>query len=202
VPASYQLPAALFLLVSGLVACFAGYRFFRFILGLYGFIVGALVGSSLVAAGNTIAVLVAALIGGLAGALVLTLLYFVGVALAGAAGGVVLAQMFYAGLGVEARQVVVLIVAVVGAGLALAFQRYVIIVATAFGGAWTALSVGLALLGNRVAGHAVHLTRADWARHTLAVPSDGWVVVAWVVLSVLGVGVQLASGERRERRRR
>jgi len=35
-PAAYATPAAVILLVGGLLACFAGYRLFRFVLGVYG----------------------------------------------------------------------------------------------------------------------------------------------------------------------
>ena len=41
-PASYQLPAAIVLLVGGIVACFFGYRLFRIVLAIFGFILGAL----------------------------------------------------------------------------------------------------------------------------------------------------------------
>ena len=39
-PASYQLPAAIVLLVGGIVACFFGYRLFRIVLAIFGFILG------------------------------------------------------------------------------------------------------------------------------------------------------------------
>ena len=38
-PATYQLPAAGILVLGGLLACFAGYRLFRVVLGVYGFII-------------------------------------------------------------------------------------------------------------------------------------------------------------------
>ena len=44
-PASFQLPAAIVLLVGGVISCFAGYRVFRIVLGIYGFILGALLTS-------------------------------------------------------------------------------------------------------------------------------------------------------------
>ena len=39
-PASYQLPAAIVLLLGGTVACFFGYRMFRLVLAIAGFIFG------------------------------------------------------------------------------------------------------------------------------------------------------------------
>src|SRR5436190_2092270 len=41
-PNSYQPAAALLLVVGGIIACFAGYRLFRTVLAIYGFILGAL----------------------------------------------------------------------------------------------------------------------------------------------------------------
>src|ERR671911_460163 len=46
-PVPFQIPAAIILLVGGLLSCFAGYRVFRVVLGIYGFILGALLASSL-----------------------------------------------------------------------------------------------------------------------------------------------------------
>ena len=45
-PASFQTPAAIILVLGGLLSCFAGYRVFRVVLGIYGFILGALLASS------------------------------------------------------------------------------------------------------------------------------------------------------------
>mgnify|MGYP000440931357 CR=1 FL=1 len=80
---SYELPAAILILLSGIVACFAGYRLFRLVLAIYGFILGAMLASSLMAASNTIGMIGAALLGGIVGALIMTFAYFVGIALVG-----------------------------------------------------------------------------------------------------------------------
>ena len=52
-PAAYQLPAAAVLLVGGFVSCFLGYRLFKFVLGVFGFIIGALAASSIFGASDT-----------------------------------------------------------------------------------------------------------------------------------------------------
>ena len=41
-PAAYQVPAAVILLAGGFLACFLGYRLFKVVLGVFGFIIGAL----------------------------------------------------------------------------------------------------------------------------------------------------------------
>ena len=41
-PSAYQIPAAAILLAGGVLACFFGYRLFKVVLGVFGFIIGAL----------------------------------------------------------------------------------------------------------------------------------------------------------------
>ena len=53
-PQSYELPAAILLVLGGAVASFAGYRLFRFVLAIYGFILGAMLASSMMGSSNTI----------------------------------------------------------------------------------------------------------------------------------------------------
>ena len=53
-PASFQTPAAMILLVGGVISCFAGYRVFRVVLGIYGFIIGALFASGLAGPEHTV----------------------------------------------------------------------------------------------------------------------------------------------------
>ena len=52
-PHSYEIPAALVLVLAGAVACFAGYRLFRIVLAVFGFILGAMLVSSLMGISNT-----------------------------------------------------------------------------------------------------------------------------------------------------
>src|SRR5262249_16315848 len=94
-PALYGFPAAIVLIVGGAIACFAGYRFFRIVLAIYGFILGALMASSMMGVGNGVGMIVAALIGGLIGAVVLVLAYFVGIALVGAGVGALIAHQIW-----------------------------------------------------------------------------------------------------------
>jgi uncharacterized protein DUF4203 len=189
-PASLQTPAAIVLIVGGLVACFAGYRIFRIVLGIYGFILGALLASSFVGTDQTVWMVVAAIGGGIVGALILILAYFVGVALIGAGVGAAAANVVGAAIGRDPSVFVVILLAVVGALAALALQRYVIIVATAFGGAWTTMVGGLALAGNRIAGQAA---RSDvWLAYPLnPAPGQRWVLVVWLVLGLAGALVQV-----------
>ena len=94
-PASFQLPAAIVLLVGGVISCFAGYRVFRIVLGIYGFILGALLTSGAMGTDGTW-MIAAALVGGVVGALILIAAYFVGVALLGAGVGALATSLIWA----------------------------------------------------------------------------------------------------------
>src|SRR5918995_6644633 len=88
-PATFQTPAAIVLLLGGLLACFAGYRVFRVVLAIYGFILGALLASSFMGTEQTWWMILAWIGGGLVGGLIFLVAYFARVALlrAGVGGG-------------------------------------------------------------------------------------------------------------------
>src|SRR6266850_348997 len=190
-PASYQLPAAVLLLAGGIVSCFFGYRLFRTVLAIFGFIFGGMLASSIFGVSNTSMMVVAWLLGGLAGAFILTVAYFVGVALMGAALGAAVAHIAFSTGGRDPSVIVVILFAVAGAISATYLQRYFIIVGTAFGGAWTMLVGAMALVGNRTALRAA--TSGDvWVAYPLnPAPGQRWVLFVWLILSLIGAGVQL-----------
>ena len=190
-PASYQLPAAAVLLVGGVVACFFGYRLFRIVLALFGFILGALAASSIMAASNTTAMLIAAAIGGLIGAGILFTAYFVGVSLVGAGLGAVVANMAFSASNQQPHFLPVVLCAIAGAAAAMYLQRYFIIVGTGFGGAWTIIVGAMALLGDKKA-MAAAATGDVWVVYPLdPAPGQTWVFWAWAALGLIGTAVQL-----------
>lgn len=190
-PASLQTTAALVLLAGGLIACFAGYRVFRIVLGIYGFILGALLASSAMGTEHTVWMVGAALLGGIIGALILIAAYFVGVALLGAGIGALAASLIWASLGREPHALVVILFAIAGALGALALQRFVIIGATAFGGAWTIMVGALALAGNRLAIDAAARNNVWLAYPMHPAPGQHWVLFVWIALGIVGSIVQL-----------
>ena len=58
-PHAYELPAAIVLVLAGAVACLAGYRLFRFVLAICGFILGAAIASSMMGGNSTVGMVVA-----------------------------------------------------------------------------------------------------------------------------------------------
>jgi hypothetical protein len=190
-PASFQTPAAIILILGGLLSCFAGYRVFRVVLGFFGFVLGALLTSSVMATDQTMWMIGAAIVGGIVGALILVGAYFVGVALIGAGVGALVVNLIWAYLGREPHIVIVILFAVAGALAALALQRYVIITATSFGGAWTTIVGALALLGDRLAVEAAARNNVWLAYPMNPAPGQRWVIAAWLAIGLVGVIVQL-----------
>jgi hypothetical protein len=197
-PHPYQLPAALVLVLGGVLSCFAGYRLFKLVLAIYGFILGAMLASSMMAASNTMGMILTALGGGVAGALLLVFAYFVGIALVGAGLGALIVHVTWSYVRAgDPPPIAVVVMSIAGSIVAMLLQRYVIIVATAFGGAWTIIVGALAAAGDRGAARAAS---ADvWILYPMTpAPGQGWVPIAWVGLGLIGTAVQLGVTGRKK----
>ncbi len=190
-PDAYQMPAAAILVAGGLLSCLLGYRLFRFVLGVFGFIIGALAASSIFGASDTTAMAIAAIVGGLAGAVVMLAAYFLGVALIGAGMGAFLANVIWTQLDGDPHPFVVILFSVAGALAATWLQRYVIILSTAFGGAWTAIVGATALMGDPTTLAAAAAGNV-WVAYPLnPAPGQRWVPWAWLALGAVGTIVQV-----------
>jgi hypothetical protein len=197
-PLAYRTPGAIVLVAAGLLSTFAGYRFFRIILGLFGFLLGAAVASSIVGADQRAYMVGAAVVGGIIGALILIGGYFVGVALLGAALGAAAVTLIWSPLARDPHAIIVIGAAVLGALGALAMQRYVIIISTAFGGAATTIAGAVALAGND---SPIVAERADvWPIDLVnSAPGSRWALIAWLLLGAAGVAVQIGVTAREKK---
>jgi hypothetical protein len=190
-PASYQMPAAIVLLVGGIVACFFGYRLFRIVLAIFGFILGALAASSIFGMSDTGPMIIAAAVGGLVGAGIMIAAYFVGVSLIGAGLGATAANLIFASGDRDPHFLVVVFLSIAGATAAMYLQRYFIIVGTGFGGAWTIIVGAMAALGDQTA-LAAAVAGDVWVAYPMnPAPGQRWVPIAWLALGAIGTGVQL-----------
>lgn len=200
-PSAYGLPVAVLLFLGGAVACFAGYRFFRVVLAIYGFILGAMLASSIMGVNNSFAMVVGAVVGGVVGAVVLVMAYFVGIALAGAGLGALVGHVIWSYVAQGDPPVAAVILVSLAGGLgAMLLQRYVIIVATAFGGAWTMLVGAVNVLATRGLARGASATEV-WILYPTSVPGERWIPFAWIALGIAGVAVQLgvtAKGNKRK----
>ena len=190
-PATFELPAAIVLVLGGAVACFAGYRLFRVVLAIYGFILGAALASSVMGISNQAGMIAAAIVGGVIGALLFTFAYYVCIGLIGAGMGTFLLHVVWDSLKhTEPTTAAVIVASVAGAIIAMMLQRYVIIVSTSFSGAWTMIVGGLAVAGSATAQRAAASGNV-WILYPFTpAPGQRWVVVAWFVLGLTGLAVQ------------
>ena len=173
-------------ILFGCIQCFFGFRIFKFILGLAGFLVGGVLAG---AAGYAISqeeavALLAGLVGGLIGSVLMVALYFIGVFLMGAMLGGVLGVAFAAAAQSDPEPAVLLILAIMGGGLAVAFQKFMIIVSTGFGGAWNVVA-GIAYFttGNMATGDIGQLIRSGGGQLYA-------MLLCWIALGLVGVIVQ------------
>ncbi len=197
-PTSYETLAAIALVLGGAIACFAGYRLFRLVLAIYGFIAGAMLASSMMGSSNAFGMVLAALVGGLIGSLVLFFAYFVGIALVGAGLGAFLVHVGWAQVSAADPPVAIIILFVaLGTIAALVLQQYVIIVSTAFSGAWTVILGATTLMAARAPLRG-RSTPDVWVLYPFTPGgSRRWVVLAWIVLGLLGTAVQVRMAGRK-----
>lgn len=193
-PTQYATAAALVLLVGGLLACFAGYRLFRIVLGINGFIFGAFVTTQVMGTSNMWALTLAAIVGGLVGALLMVAAYFIGVGLIGAGlAAFVLNVGWRAAAQHDPPTLVLVIACVLGALGALSLQRFVIIFGTALLGSWTFIIGAMALFGDRSAGRAAAAGDV-WILYPLDPrPARWWILAGWFILALAGAMVQFAT---------
>lgn len=127
--------AALVLIGLGALNCFFGFKVFRVILLIGGFLLGAALGGSVTTNENT--ALILAFVGGLLGAFIGYLLYLFQVIIAGALlGALVVAVVFgLLGVGSESLSTLSLVGALIGAVIAFFLRAYIVMLNTAFSGA-------------------------------------------------------------------
>lgn len=176
--------------VIGAAYCFAGYRIFKIILALTGFILGGILGFALGLAGteNVLLALLTGLAVGTLAASLLVALYFVGIFFLGAAAGALVTMTLLAAIAPEldeqAAGVIALILGIAGGIGALFVQKFAIIVSTAFSGAWS-ISTGVGFLATN---------RIGIIQPLLLQPSDlsifYAVIMFAIVLTCCGIAVQ------------
>lgn len=193
IPGAYAVPAAVILALSGAVACFGGYRLFRIVLGIYGFILGAMVTTSVMGTASAWVLLLAAVVGGLIGSVLMIAAYFVGVGLIGAGLASLAVHMVWRVVGGEPPIVVLVIMAVLGALGALKIARYVAVVGTALAGSWTLIVGGLALAGHKFS--TLQVTPDNvWVIYGAGpLTTNRWVIAGWVALALAGAVVQMTT---------
>jgi hypothetical protein len=179
----------------GLLNCFFGYRLFRILLGIWGFVAGAVLAMSYLQGMklDPLLQLAGAALGGVVGAVLVSVLYAVGVFLFGAGFGLLLGSVVQQHLHTLPVWPVSLVLAVIGGIAALALQRPLITLFTAFGGAWIVVA--------GVTSAVAHCPLETFPAHCVrASPWAAAIVIAWLVLGFFGLASQSRLGEGRPRR--
>jgi hypothetical protein len=194
--ADVALLAYVVLVGVGLLNCFFGYRLFRVLLGIWGFLVGTASGLAMLQGTHLdpLVQIVGALLIGIAGAVLVSVLYLVGVFLFGAGFGLLIASLLQQHMHAPPAWPLTLLLAAVGGVAALVMQRPLITLFTAFGGAWVVVAgVAAAIAGCPLETFPAHcLSSSRWALVILG---------AWLVLGICGLVTQarLSSGRRPRR---
>lgn len=188
--AGASIPLVAVALVLGLVNCFFGYKLFRVMLVIYGFLLGAGAGvflAGVLLEGEGWIAIAAAVVGGIVGAVLMSALYYVGVFVVGALAGAMFLGALGASLDFSMPVLAVIVGAIVTGIVAILLQRAVLIMATAFSGAWVAIMGGTALLE----GSSFTLTNLRWVP---PVWQRSYVpLIIWLVLGIGGAVVQFRT---------
>jgi hypothetical protein len=188
----FSVASPVVLLIAGLVVCFLGYRLLRFTLGLAGFCVGLALGlavAGIIAGASHVFTIILGIVCGIVGAVLATVLYKVGVFLLGAGVGALVASIITTAAGWHYTMLAALLGAVLGGVLTLVLERPLISVLSAFAGGWGIALGAFRLLGLQQATDGAKSPPANY----------GLLIVCWLVLGLIGAGVQLRSSGRKKK---
>ncbi len=183
----------------GLLYCFLGYRLFKFILGLTGFLLAGFVAAALagwLTHGQVLAMSIAGVLGGFCGALALFFLYRLGVFCLGGLGGFVIAYQVLSGRAEPWAPWAILGIGLGVGVLALLLERPVMSLATATIGAWLTVYAVLLVLAEQ---GWLSNWEPEKAGATSLSPLTWGMLGGWGLLSLLGAGLQLRNTKRRDK---
>lgn len=138
-PATLKL-LSIFTIILGLFICFFGYRIFKLVLAITGFITGATfvagVGFTLTEGNEIIIILIAGIAGGLIAAVLLLFLYSAGIFLLGAMFGIIVSSGILLLMNIDSNRILYILPAILGGILTLIFQKFMLVLTTSIFGAW------------------------------------------------------------------
>lgn len=139
-------------ILLGLLICFFGYRIFRLVLAIVGFITGAMfvagIGFTLTEGNDILVILIAGISGGLIAAVLLLFLYSAGVFLLGAIFGILVFSGILLFIGTNSSPLLYIFPAILGGMMTLFFQKFMLILTTSILGAWIVVISTLYLLNS------------------------------------------------------
>lgn len=174
----------------GALGCFFGYRIFKLILGILGFVLGAILAAWIannILDGSQTIVVIAALAGGIICAVLMTFLYFIGIFVLGAILGGLLGTLIGTALEGYLQIIIQLILAVIGGVIALIFQKFMIIIATSLSGSWSAVTGIYYFISGDLDIYRIY----QQPKNLLFVDIHFYIILlCWLILGVIGIFVQ------------
>lgn len=168
----------------GLLICFFGYRMFRFVLAIVGFIIGASFvagfGFTLTDGKEIVVILIAAVAGGLIVGALFLFLYSAGVFLIGAIFGILLFSGIIGFVNSNTSPILYILPALVGGILALLLQKFMIILITSFTGAWVSVMAVLYFISSDFSPFRLEFIDRLGENQTYRI------VFSWLALGMLG----------------
>lgn len=186
-----------FYILSGMAACFWGYRIFKAVIGIAGFILGAWLAVGIAVhymGGMGIVPVIAGVAGGLIGMSLFVTMYYLGIFVLGACAGWLFGVIITGIAGSGLNIVLFAILAVVGGLMALLFQRLIIILSTAAVGAWYMTAGGFFLLGNGSDPGSMFRVRGN-----VIIPGSetgSVIMITWFAIAAAGAIYQFSRGRR------
>lgn len=168
----------------GVLICFFGYRMFRFVLAIVGFIIGASFvagfGFTLTDGKEIVVILIAAVAGGLIVGALFLFLYSAGVFLIGAIFGILLFSGIIGFVNSNTNPILYILPALVGGILALLLQKFMIILITSFTGAWVSVMAVLYFISSDFSPFRLEFIDRLGENQTYRI------VFSWLALGMLG----------------
>ena len=185
----------------GVVYCFFGYRIFRIVLGILGFISGASVAAKIaldVFGREPAIAILAGMVVGIIGAILVGVFYFIGIFLLGAWLGSLLGVLLTGGGGSTVETVIILVLAVIGGIVAVMLQKLMIILSTSLSGAWGIVSGIFYFLGGSRGPIRLFQFHPN-LRALRPMGARGYIMLlCWVVIGIAGIVVQYSITRERK----
>ena len=188
---------AVTLIATGMITCFYGYRLFKIVLAITGFVTGgALAWTVLTAAGYGQTVMIAGtFLVGFVGGIAMFSLFFAGVFFFGCSMGLLMAVVLLSAIGSELNVAVISIFALFNGLATLWFRKVLVVASTALTGAWSVLSGIAYFVGD------LDLVGALAKPELLRTQGDLYyaVLALWLLLGISGIAIQMRSQRKRKK---
>ena len=188
---------AMALIASGVIACFWGYRLFKVVLGVTGFVTGgALAWTVLTDAGcGEMVTVLGSFLAAVLGCAAMFSLFFGGVFLFGCAMGLLMAVAILSVLGGELNVVSVSIFSLVSGLVTLWFRKAFVVASTALTGAWSVLAGVAYFVGD------LDLVGALAEPELLRTQGGLYyaVLALWFLIGISGIAVQMRAQWKRKK---